>query len=307
MKIIDKTPLIDQDGKLGFTQRIQGMFKYGLGWLDELEAQKAVLTFLDKNLEKGYTLIRNMTLGKSGIMIPFILIGPAGIFVLNQTFLRGRYQAVGDAWNVESGAQYKPAPVNLIRETARMARALQVFIERQGTKLPVDVEPVLIAGDPGLHIESSRPVIRVLMIDAVKSFVTGLTTGAPVLTALAVNEAVDRILEPRPPRREPVSHPVKPAVREPEPPPEPVSRARAIFSAAEEPKPFNPSEFDFAMVDERSAAEAAKAFAAAPEPRKAGRRILGLTTIQLVILAALASCLICVIVLAFVFVIPAVS
>jgi len=194
-----------------------------------------------------------------------------------------------------------------------MARALQIFIERQGTRLPVPVEPILIAGDPGVHIESTRPTIRVMMIDGIKSFVSGLATVAPLITALAVNEAVERILEPRPPRKEPVSSPVKPAAREPErepEPAEPVSRARAIFSAAEEPKPFNPSEFDFAMVEEGSDALAMQAAESARSGRSSGsrgRRILGMTPVQLAILAALALCLVCILVVGVVFVIPAVS
>jgi hypothetical protein len=314
MKIIDKTPLVDQKGDLGFSQRIQGMLRYGFRWPAELQAQKAILTFFDRNLEKGYTLLRNVTLGQSGIMIPLILLGPAGIFAINLTFLRGRYEAKGDAWNVESGTQYRPAPVNLVRVTGRMARALQTFIERQGMKLPVKIEPVLIAGDPGLHIESTRPAIRVMMIDGIKSFVSGLSGGAPVINALTVNEVVDRILEPRPPKQEPVSSPVKPAAHEPRPEPvsQPVSRARAIFNAADEPKPFNPSEFDFALVDEGAEALAMKASAgeagrAGASSRSRGRRILGMTPIQLAVLAALALILICIVVAAFVFVIPAVS
>lgn len=316
MKIIDKTPLVDEKGELGFMQRIQGMLRYGFRWPAELQAQKAILTYFDRNLEKGYTLLRNVTLGQSGIMIPLILLGPAGIFAINLSFLRGRYEAKGDSWNVESGSQYKPAPVNLVRVTARMARALQTFIERQDTRLPMQIEPVLIAGDPGLHIESNRPAIRVMMIDGIKSFVSGLTTSAPLINALMVNEAVDRILEPRPPRQEPVSSPVKPAVPEPErePASESVSRARAIFNASDESKPFNPSEFDFALVDEGAEALAAQASAteagrmgAGSGSRGQGRRILGMTPIQLAILVALALCLICVLVAGFAFVIPAVS
>lgn len=312
MKIIDKTPLVDQKGDLGFTQRIQGMLRYGFTWPAELRAQKVIITFFDKNLEKGYTLLRNVTLGQSGIMIPLILLGPAGIFAINLTFQRGRFEAKGDSWNVESGTQYRPASVNLVRVTTRMARALQTFIERQGTKLPVQVEPILIAGDPGVHIESTRPAIRVMMIDGIKSFVTGLATSAQVINALAVNEAVERILEPRPPRQEPVSSPVKPAAREPErePEPEPVSRARAIFNAAEEPKPFNPSEFDFAMVEEGSdalAMQAAKAGRTGTSSGSRGRRIFGMTSVQLAILAALALCLVCILVVGFAYVIPAVS
>ena len=309
MKIIDKTPLVDQKGELGFTQRIQGMLRYGFRWPAEIQAQKAIVTFFDRNLEKGYTLLRNVTLGQSDILIPIILVGSGGIFAINLTFLRGQYEAKGDSWNVESGNQFRPAPVNLMRVTARMARALQVFIERQGMKLPVSVEPILIAGDPGLHIDSTRPAFKVMMIDGIKSWVTGLAGSSQVINALTVNEVVDRILEPRPAKHEPISSP------EPERQPQeqqPASRARAIFSASDESKPLNPSDFDFAMVDEGSDVHAAKASgaeqAATPAgPRGQARRVLGMTPIQLAVIGALALCLICILVVGFAYVIPAVS
>src|SRR5262245_34584166 len=114
MKIIDKTPLLDEKGNLPLMQRIQGMLQFGFSWPRELEAQNAITKFFDRQLEKGYTMIRNMTLGQSGIMIPMIVLGPTGIYVIEVTHLRGRYEAKGESWNVESGDQYKPAPVNLI-------------------------------------------------------------------------------------------------------------------------------------------------------------------------------------------------
>jgi len=271
MKIIDKTPLLDEKGNLGFTQRIQGMLQFGLNWSAELQAQNAIVTFFDRNLEKGYTLIRNQTLGQSGIMIPIILLGPAGIFVVNLAYLRGQYEAKGDSWNVESGNHYKPASVNLIKETAKMARALTQFIERQGVKLPAAIEPVLVAADAGLHIESAKPSIRVLMVDGIKSFVSGLAASKPILNAVSVNEYVDRILAPRPPRKE-ISQPRTPEPRaapeqdmpQPEPVAQNVSRARAIFNASEEAKPFNPA--DFAMADEEVNALAIPAIPREPSP-----------------------------------------
>src|ERR671926_127344 len=99
MKIIDKTPLLNEKGELGMVQRIQGMAKYGFNWSTELEAQKAIITYFDRQLEKGYTLIRNIPLGASGIVVPIILLGPAGIFVIHVTYLRGRYEARGNSWN----------------------------------------------------------------------------------------------------------------------------------------------------------------------------------------------------------------
>ncbi|HET6598149.1 MAG TPA: nuclease-related domain-containing protein [Anaerolineales bacterium] len=299
MKIIDKTPLVNEKGELSPTQRVQGMLKYGLRWPNELQDQKAIITFFDRHLEKGYTLIRNMTLGASGITVPMILLGPAGIYVIHVTYLRGRYEARGHSWNEESGAGFKPASVNLIQQTARMASAVKAWIERQGTKIPVSIEPVLIGANPGLHVESVKPTAKVLMIDGIKSFVTGLQTSERVLSAEAVHELTERIVNPRPARKAAgisiaVATPAWQEEKTQPPPGQQVSRARVIFDASEEVKPFNPADFDFAMVDEEPSLEALSASSSdsdlvqSPAPQASKRkRILGMTPAQLVIIAAL--------------------
>jgi len=305
MKIIDKTPLLNEKGELGIIQRVQGMLKFGLNWPTELEAQKAIITFFDHQLEKGYTLIRNMTLGASGIVVPIILLGPTGIYVIHVTYLRGRYEARGNTWNEASGDGYKPAAINLIERTARMANAVKAFIERQGVRLPVDIEPVLIAGNPGLHIETVRPAIKVMMIDGIKPFAAGLAAGRPVLKMEAVHEFTDRIINPRPPKKE---TPTPPAL-EPRPaweesktnPPQEVSRARAIFKASEEAKPFDPTDFDFAMADEGATLEALTPSVRESSPAQAlprstpqSKKILGMTRLQLAVVAALAFAFLCI-------------
>jgi hypothetical protein len=314
MKIIDKTPLLDEKGNLGFTQRVQGMLQYGFNWPRELEAQSAIIKYFDRQLEKGYTLIRNMALGQSGIIIPMILLGPPGIYVIEVTHLRGRYEARGDTWNVESGDRYTPAPVNLIQRTMRMARALQTFIERQGVRIPVSIDPVLIAGDPGLHIESTRPAIKVMMIDGIKTFVNGLVNSSPVLSTIQVNDFADRILNPRP--KQEISAP--PAGPEPEPEPRAdweemygwneaqqgqpeASRARTSFDAAGEAQPFDPSSFGFATAEQDAQAQDIPPVVREPEPDSSSRQskpeqglILGMTPVQLAVLAGLALTLFCI-------------
>ena len=306
MKIIDKTPLLDEKGNLGLVQRVQGMLQFGFNWPTQLEAQKAIITYFDRQLEKGYTLIRNYTLGQSGIMVPIILLGPTGIYVIHIAQERGRYEVKGDSWNVASGESYKPAPVNLIQRTMRMANAVKAFIERQGVKVPVPIEPVLIAGDPGLHIESVRPAIKVMMIDGIKSYVSSLATGRPVLGTEMIYELSERIVNPRPSKKEtPAPAAPKLPADEYEPPYQPeVSRARAIFDAAEESKPFNPSDFDFAMDDAEpmDAAPASPSMSASqesspaqplPRPKPRSQRILGMTPIQLGVIAALGVAFLC--------------
>jgi hypothetical protein len=287
------------------------MLKYGFNWPNELEAQKAIITFFDRQLEKGYTLIRNMPLGASGIVVPIILLGPTGIHVIYVTYLRGRYEVRANSWNEEAGNGYKPASVNLIQVTIRMAHAVKAFIERQGVKLPIEIEPVLIAANPGLHIESVRPAIKVIMIDGVKSFVSGLATSRPILKAEAVHEFTERIVNPRSPKKDaPATHapeqlasdavPTQPPAQEGE-----FSRARTIFSASEEAQPFNPADFDFTMVDEEAALEALTPSPGMVEPSPAQpvagpapkrRRFLGMTLLQAVIVAVLAAALLCLLV-----------
>ncbi len=308
MKIIDKTPLLDEKGELGIVQRVQGMFEYGFRWPVELQTQKTIITYFDRQLEKGYTLIRNYTLGKSGIMIPMILLGPTGLYVIQIANLRGRYEIKGDQWNVESGEDYKPAPVNLVQQTMRMAKALRIFIERQGTKVPVEIEPVLIAGDPGLHIESVRPAIKVMMIDGIKAFVSNLATGRPVMSSENVYELTERIVNPRPPKPKqsptPAFVPGSEHQEEEAQSPQEVSRARAIFDASQDVKLFNASDFDFAMDEEPNFEIAPPASntnmesnPAQPLPRPTagprGRRTLGMTPGQLAIIAVLIVAFLC--------------
>ena len=302
MKIIDKTPLLDENGELTVVQRIKGMFQYGFSWPNELRGQKAIITFFDRQLEKGYTLIRNLPLGQSGIMVPMILLGPTGIHVIQVTFLRGRYEVRGDTWNVEAGEKFKPAPVNLVQQTMRMAHAVQVYIERQGVKLPASPEPVLIAAEPGLHIESVRPAVRVMMIDGIKSFVTGLTTThAIILSPEQVFDYTERLLNPRVPKKVSVSPNTAPAQGSA---PQEVSRARAIFNASEEARPFDAADFDFAMTDEEQSIEVGSgtlsqadlAGPSQPSARapRASNKILGMTPAQLAILIALGLALLCI-------------
>jgi hypothetical protein len=237
------------------------------------------------------------------------------MYVIEITSLRGRYEAKGDAWNVEAGDQYKPAPVNLLQRTVRMARALQAYIERQGVKVPVLIEPVLIAGAPGLHIESERPAIKVMMIDGIKSFVSGLATGKPALRSEQVYDLTERILNPRV-KREPLAPPPDlapepeaeapaaweqnwqeaPVQQNPEP-----SRARAIFDASAEARSFDPNNYDFALAEDDAAIQSMPRPQRTTSPAKPTRRgkprqqkILGMTPVQLAVIAALGVALICI-------------
>ena len=197
MKILDHTPFQDASGQISLVNRIQGTLKYGLSWYPTLEAQKIVVSILNKALERGYILIRNKELGASGIVTPLVLIGSAGMYLIDVTPLKGFYQARGNEWGTLANGRFQPASINIIARTERLARVLTLFYERQGVKLPVMVEPVLMAADPGLHIESVRPAVRVVQSDAIERFASNLLTSRVSMNAQTVNDLADRLVTPR--------------------------------------------------------------------------------------------------------------
>ncbi len=259
MKIIDKTPNQNEKGNITFLQRVQGTLEHGFEWYAELEAQKTVVDQLNLVLEKGYTLIRNFTLVNSQIVEPLILIGPPGISVILVTPLAGFYEAKGDQWNVVSGGRAAPARVNLLYRVARLARALQVYLNRQGAILPGIVEPVLIASNPAMHIDSIRPIARVVMSDAIRQFGASLLQARPILRPEQIYDFAERIITPRPkesaPQGQGEAQPETPPTADINPPTgQTPARARAIFHAAEDLKPFDPADLSFAF-DENAEAE----------------------------------------------------
>lgn len=277
MKVIDKTPLIDEKGSLGLLRRVQAAMEFGFSWQAEVEAQKPVIAQLERVLEKGYTLIRNLSLENSKIIEPLILVGPAGVFVLHVTPVTGFFEAKGDEWNIVRRDQRRPASNNPMIRVARLSRALQVYLNRQGVILPCVVEGVLIAGNPAVHIDVLRPIVRVVLSDAVKQWAASLLQARPVLRTEAVFDVVDRLQNPRskpPPlvaQPAPAATPPTTAAAVPAPTPsEPAQRARVIFHAAEEAKPFDPADLDFEF-DEKASNDAPGELAEkTPSPQAVG-------------------------------------
>jgi hypothetical protein len=196
MRIIDETPFQNSKGKIGLFDRLRGSLQFGGSWYPELEAQKVIVPHLAKQLERGYTLIRNHVLGRSGIVVPLILVGSAGVYAIYVTPQRGVFVANGEFWGIIDRDRVRPERVNLLTRTARLGRALQAYLQRQGLRDFGTVEAVLVAAYPGMQIESVRPMIRVVMSDAIDYFVGSLLQAGPNLSNQAAHDVVERILHP---------------------------------------------------------------------------------------------------------------
>ena len=251
MKIYDKTPLQNDKGEIDFLARVRGTLKYGFSWYPDLEAQKLVIMKLDRLLERGYVLIRNFTLPNSEIILPIILIGPGGIQVIYVTDAKGFFEAKGGEWNTVKDGRSQPASINLISRALRLGRAFQVFLQRQKLELPSPVEPVLIAANPGAHLEALRPAVRVVKSDAINAFADTILRTNPVLRIDFIHDLADHILNPRPPGEKTMqamatqiseAQHAQAAI--------PASRARAIFEASQQATPIHSDPLGQAPSDE---------------------------------------------------------
>jgi len=197
MKIIDQTPFLSENGEISTLDQIKATIKFGADWLQEVHAQKTVMACLGKVLDNSFTLLRNARLAGADISIPLILVGPAGIYVLYVTPLRGMFRAKGDSWGTLEGYIFKPARVNLIVRTANMGRAVQTYLERQGyPPISTPIDAVLLATEPGLHIDSVRPVVRVVMRDALENFAASIAQGHVFFSPETVRDILRRIMNP---------------------------------------------------------------------------------------------------------------
>lgn len=200
MRIIDKTPLVAEDGSVTTINRIKGTLQYGFSWYPNLLVQQKAIAILERQLSKKFTLIRNHTLENSKITVPIILIGPPGVQVIFVTHLQGTYRAKNDAWGTVSGGTFKEIGINLLKRTKQLGKAVDIYLKRKDFELPDGVEPILLSVNPALHIASVRPIVRIVMSDAVDRFASSLAQEPPVMSVEVVHEMAEAIVNPRPPK-----------------------------------------------------------------------------------------------------------
>ena len=194
MKIADRTPYRKENGQIDPWGRIHGTLKYGLTWFARLQAQDIVIAALDKVLDPQFVLLRNITLHDTDIDLPMVLIGPPGVYLINAVHERGVYRARDDEWGPIAGDSIVPASVNQIQRAMKLGRVLQIYLDRAGYKGNVVVEPILMAADPGMHIESIRPNARVVMSDALERFAISLNQAPHAFSTKMITELAKVIM-----------------------------------------------------------------------------------------------------------------
>jgi hypothetical protein len=141
----------------------------------EARAQEVVINALQKVLDNKFVMLREVTLEGPDIPIPLILVGPTGVHVIYASTLKGVFRAKEDVLEEldDRTQKFSIARPNLLTRTLLMARAVNTYLEEHGHKVPEE-EPVLFFSDPGINVETTRPVVRIVQMDALDRYVAGL-------------------------------------------------------------------------------------------------------------------------------------
>lgn len=195
MKVLDYSPIPFDGGNLSLEDRMKGIARFGFTWVPEMKSQELVISNLNRVLDHHFTLLRNVPLPGSNIKIPLVLIGSHGISVLHNNITKGMFRAEGDRWEVMDTRlrDFKPSKPNLIKRTEQMTEAFQHFLIESGVER--DVDGILIFTDPGTHVNSNRPDVRIILMDAIERFGVSLLQKPQLMTMEDVRQLVDRITE----------------------------------------------------------------------------------------------------------------
>ncbi len=182
MIVRDFSPIPYQGGKLPISDLIKAMLQYGFSWPAEMKSQDLVVLYLLRSLDNSHTLLRNVFLPDVEVTIPFILIGPTGVIVINPSPATGIYRAEDNTWATmnKRDDSFRPAKPNLIIRTTLLARAVKTILNEAGFP-EMNVDGILILTDPSTHVDAIRPDVRVVLVDGLERFAVQLSTEAPTL------------------------------------------------------------------------------------------------------------------------------
>lgn len=190
MKLIEPTQKPIQKDSLGkVIDQIKRLLE--IGQTDE-HAEDAVVARFMRGLDNRFTLIHNLQLEGKGEIFPAILVGPAGLFVLNISQVKGFFRAKEESWweMNKTNQRFKPARPNLIKQSKEYAQKLAQILDAHEKSHPA-ITPILIFANPGVHVETSNPAIRIVLMDGVDSLIDSMFNSQDVLQATEITYLAD--------------------------------------------------------------------------------------------------------------------
>lgn len=180
MKLIEPTQRPVENDTIGkAVAQIKGLFQFGK--TDEY-AEDAIIARFMRGLDNRFIMLHNLQLEESGQLFPPILVGPAGMYVLNISHAKGFFSAKEDSWweMNKTTRKFGPSRPNLIKQSKASAQKLAEILNAHGKPHP-EITPLLMFANAGVNIERSNPAIRIVLSDGVDSLIEGMLYSDAVL------------------------------------------------------------------------------------------------------------------------------
>ncbi|NJD57775.1 MAG: NERD domain-containing protein [Anaerolineae bacterium] len=192
MKLIEPT---QKPSDKDFTGKLVGQIKgfFQSGKIDE-QAEAAVVARFMRGVDNRFIMLHHLELEARGVRFPTILVGPAGMFVLNISPVQGFFRAKDESWWElnKTTHRFGPGRPNLIKQSREYAQKLGEILEKLGKSHPA-ITPILIFANPGVHIETSNPGIRMVLMDGVDSLIDSMFNSQEVLNPTEINYLTDAL------------------------------------------------------------------------------------------------------------------
>jgi hypothetical protein len=196
MKLVDCTRQNAQEDSLDRAlSSVKRML--GLGETDQ-QAQETVIARLQRSLDNRFTLMQNVTLDEFKLLVPLVLVGPPGVMMLNVSGKKGIYRAKEESWweMNKTTRSFQPSRINLIKNSRQLGSAVDEYLTNQGVPHPSPV-PIMVFTHPGVHVDTARPAVRLVLMDGIDRFVMGLLRGEEVLRAVEIKNIADSLAKTR--------------------------------------------------------------------------------------------------------------
>ncbi len=145
------------------------------------EGEERTVAAIQQTLDGNWSLFKNVVLpGRSGGDLDSVLVGPAGVWVLETKTFTGEYRNIGEQWEYRAGNRWKPVKKNPSRQAKNNAARLGGFL--QADNIQQWVTPAVIWAEPSSFLTVENPSVAVWSLDRLQNTLSNLGQGKPIPT-----------------------------------------------------------------------------------------------------------------------------
>lgn len=164
----------------------------------EPSPQERFVNNLKSILDHRYNLLCEVSLDDPIDPLPFLLVGPPGIWLIHVHSEKGIFKISPGDWQQldEKSGLYRNVRPNPINHVLAQVEMLTNFLRREQIS-PGQIEALIFFAHPGAHVDSNYPAVNVIMMDGLNRFLNRIITSPVVLDGDSIHAVVEKLIGPQ--------------------------------------------------------------------------------------------------------------